>query len=34
MKIIGKLVEECSEDNDGNNITHNTTLNDYGKAEA
>ena len=34
MKIIGKLVEESSEDNERNKITHNATLNDYGKAEA
>ena len=30
-KQIVKLVEECSEDIDGNEIIHNVNLNDYGK---
>ena len=28
-KLIDKLVEECSEDIDGNEMIYNTTLNDY-----
>ena len=30
-KLIDKLVEECSENIDGNKIIYNETVNDYGK---
>ena len=29
-KLVDKLVEECSENIDGNELIHNTTFNDYG----
>ena len=29
--LIDKLVEECSENIDGNEMIYNDTLNDYGK---
>ena len=31
MRLIDKLVSECNEDIDGNNMIHNVTLNNYGK---
>ena len=30
-KIVDNLVEECSEDIDGNELIYNEALNDYGK---
>ena len=30
-RLVDKLVEECSENIDGNKIIYNGTLNDYGK---
>lgn len=30
-RLIGKLVEKCDEDTDGNKMIYNAALNDYGK---